>query len=157
MTGAAQWAQSQAMSSSANSTMTRTKRLMTTPDGAKGIDALAKFGVVYLASPYTRFPRGLEMAFIEVCRIAAKMVKAGVKVYSPIAHTHPIATHGSICKTDHSLWLPFDFALMRKADALCVAKMEGWEHSFGVAEEIQMFRADQKPIFYLDPETMTIG
>lgn len=121
------------------------------------MNELAKFGVVYLATPYTKYPRGLEMAFIDACRIAAKMVQAGIKVYSPIAHTHPIACHGGISKTDHSLWLPFDFALMRKADALCVAKMDGWDQSFGVAEEIQMFKADHKPIFFLDPETMTIG
>jgi len=97
------------------------------------------------------------MAFIEACRIAAKMVQAEIRVYSPIAHTHPIAVHGGINKTDHSIWLPFDFALMRKADALCVAKMDGWDSSFGIAEEIQVFKSDQKPIFYLDPETMEIA
>src|SRR5690349_17043657 len=106
------------------------------------MNELKRFSVVYLASPYTKFPRGTEMAFIEVCRIAARMVEAGVKVYSPIAHTHPIAVYGNISKTDHSIWLPFDFALMRKADALCVAEMDGWDVSFGVAEEIQIFRAD---------------
>src|SRR5690349_15208591 len=117
---------------------------------------LKPYGIIYLATPYTRYRTGIEMAFIDAARLTAKLIKSGLKIYSPIVHTHPIAIHGNIDAKDHSIWLPFDFAMMRKADVLLVAQMDGWDESFGIAEEIQVFNCDHKPIFYLDPDTMEI-
>lgn len=125
------------------------------------IDDVAKFGLVYLATPYSKYPprdnlTGLEAAFRDASRLAARLLRAGVKVYSPIAHTHPIAMHGHLDALDHAIWLPFDAAIMAKADALVVAKMTGWQDSTGVKHEIGVFAQAEKPIYYLDPETLEV-
>jgi hypothetical protein len=105
--------------------------------------------LAYLASPYSRFPRGLAEAFIEAARITAKLVRAGVNVYSPIAHTHFVAIYGDLDPLDHSLWLKFDENMMSRADALIVAHMEGWQESVGIAHEIEFFERAGKPIYDL--------
>lgn len=110
--------------------------------------------LAYLATPYSRFPLGLEAAFIEASQIAAKLLKSGVKVYSPIAHTHPIGFYGGLDMLDLSIWLPFDEAMMERADILIVAHMQGWDESTGVKHEIAFFEREKKPIFDLDPITM---
>lgn len=126
---------------------------MNAPDKFK---ALRKDGLFYLATPYSKFPRGIQVAFREASRLTAQLMSLGVDVYSPIVHTHPMAVYGKISPLNHSVWLPFDEKMMARADALLVAKMETWESSFGIAHEISVFNKSHKPIFYLNPETMVI-
>jgi hypothetical protein len=118
------------------------------------IKDLAEYGLCYLATPYTKYPEGIESAFILAASIAGVLLKRGVKIYSPIAHTHPIAVHAFLDPLDHKIWLPFDQAMMERSDILVVAKMRGWDRSFGVAHEIEWFTEAGKPVCYLDPATL---
>jgi len=117
---------------------------------------LKVFNLVYLGTPYTGYPHGHEMAFIEACKIASRLITAGVNIYSPIAHTHPIAIHGILDHLDYKLWLNFDSSMMRVADAFLIAKMEKWDHSFGLAHETAYFKSVSKPIYHIDPDTMIV-
>ena len=110
----------------------------------------------YLATPYTKYKPGIEQAFIDAAKLAAMLIRAGMKVYSPITHCHAIAVHGNLDPLDHSIWLPLDEAMMNACSVLIVAHMEGWQESYGVAEEIKFFEAAGKPIFDLDPKTLVM-
>jgi hypothetical protein len=119
-------------------------------------DELAKFDLVYLGTPYSKYPAGIEAAFCDAAALTSRLLVAGVKVYSPIAHTHPIAIYGKLDPYDHKIWLPFDQAIMNAAKAMIVAKMEGWDTSFGIKHEIEYFTGARKPVFYLDPITLAV-
>lgn len=107
-------------------------------------------GYWYLATPYSKFPGGIELAFKNACIAAAKLIKEGVKVYCPIAHTHPIAIHGGIDPLDHNIWMPVDKPLMEAAVGLLICKMPTWEESIGIAEEIKHFKENGKPIYEMN-------
>jgi nucleoside 2-deoxyribosyltransferase len=109
---------------------------------------LTRFKLVYLGSPYTKYAAGIEQAFRDVSEIAAEMLRDGVKVYSPIAHTHPIAVYGNLDPLNHEIWLPFDQAMMDAAEAMVIADMSGWQDSYGVKYEIDYFRAAGKPVYF---------
>jgi len=117
---------------------------------------LKKYKIVYLATPYTRYPTGIVPAFRDACTIAAKLVKAGVSVYSPIAHIHPIAFHGEINPLDNDIWVPFNVPMMEVSDVLLVTKMLSWEVSAGIKHEIEFFTKANKPVYYLDVLTMEV-
>lgn len=110
----------------------------------------------YLATPYSLYPGGPHRAFEDASRLAAKLLRAGVKVYSPIAHTHPLAIYGDIDPLDHAIWMPFDEAMMTAAHVLIVAELPSWDESKGVAHEIAFFERAGKPIYHLNPETLTM-
>ena len=59
----------------------------------------------YLASPYSLYAQGTETAFKEACRAAAELIRRGIVVFCPIAHSHVIAEHGHLDALDHRLWL----------------------------------------------------
>lgn len=120
------------------------------------MEALRRGGLIYVATPYSQFEGGLDAAFVEACQITARLIRYGVRAYSPIAHTHPIAIHGGLDPLSHDLWLEFDHAIMSVCDALCIAMMDGWEESYGVNYEREFFVLAGKPVFYLDPETMEV-
>lgn len=103
----------------------------------------------YLATPYSRYPRGLEAAFMDAAELCARLMQIGVHCYSPIAHTHPVAMYGHIDPLNHAIWLPFDEQIMERCDVLIVAHMDGWQESKGIAHEIKFFEQMGKPIFDL--------
>lgn len=105
---------------------------------------------LYLATPYSKYPDGLEAAFIEASACAGWLIREGVRVYSPIAHTHPIAIHSEQDPLDHAIWLPADEPFMRTAGALAVAMMPTWQQSKGIAHEIDLFERLGKPVMYLE-------
>lgn len=113
--------------------------------------ARAATGYWYLATPYTRYPEGIEAAFIGASIGAATLIKLGVAVFSPIAHTHPVGIHGGIDPMDLDLWLKVDRPLMNAAHGLIVFKMESWETSRGVEHEVEVFGRAGKPIEYVSP------
>ena len=104
----------------------------------------------YLASPYSKYPEGLEKAFEHVAAAAGEMIRRGIRVYSPIAHTHPIAIHSGQDPLDHGTWIPADVPFMHAASGLAVLKMPSWEISYGIEVEIEEFRESGKPIRFLD-------
>lgn len=118
---------------------------------------LQQYRLCYLATPYTGYRGGrINDAFSDASEIAAALLTTGIRVYSPIAHCHPIAVFGQLDPLDHSVWIPFDEAMMEAADCLIVAHMDGWEDSFGIKHEIDFFTKDGKPVFDLDPASMVI-
>jgi hypothetical protein len=108
----------------------------------------------YLASPYSKYPLGIEKAWQHICEQAALLIEAGVPIYSPIAHTHPIAVYGKIDPYAHDIWLPADLPLMQQASGMIVCMMETWDKSYGISEEIKEFTKLGKPIIYMTPDVI---
>ena len=111
----------------------------------------------YLATPYSKYAGGLEAAFIEAAKQTALLVKAGVRVYSPICHTHPAAIHGGIDPLDHGIWLPADKPFMDAACGLIVCMLDGWTTSYGISVEINEFARAHKVIVYMHPGVVPPG
>lgn len=107
--------------------------------------------MIYLATPYSKYVGGLNLAHMHACRIVARLIKEGMAVYSPIAFTHPVAAYGGIDPLDHDIWLAFDENMMELCDECLVAKMPGWEVSKGVQHEIAWFSLRGKPVRFYEP------
>lgn len=105
----------------------------------------------YLATPYSKYPLGSAAAEKIACENAALLILAGIPVFSPIAHSHGIATHGVINPFDHEVWMALDRVFMKAARGLIVLKAEGWETSRGVNEEMKFFREANKPVWPMEP------
>lgn len=108
-------------------------------------------GYWYLATPYSKYPLGIEAAFRIACVQTGLLMRAGVPVFSPIAHTHPISVHASMDPLDHGVWMPVDFPMMHAARGAVVCMMDGWDTSYGVGVEIKTFRDAGKQVVYMTP------
>lgn len=103
----------------------------------------------YLATPYTDYCQGRTAAFQHAAEAAAALLRRGLLVYSPIAHSHPIAEHGRLDPCDQHLWMALDLEMLDRCNSLLVVQMPGWNESAGVAAEIAHAEATEKPISYL--------
>lgn len=106
----------------------------------------------YLATPYTNYAQGHVEAANMACRKAAELMLAGVPVFSPIAHSHPIAVEGLRDKQlDHDFWMRADAPMMEAASGLIVVMCDGYNTSRGVQEEIRRFQTAGKPVVFWIP------
>jgi hypothetical protein len=110
-----------------------------------------KKSLVYQASPYSHpDPAVREARFQEVCRAAAHLMRAGLHVFSPIAHTHPISLAGKL-PGDWEYWKSYDEAVLSTCLTLAVLKLDGWEQSKGVQGEVEIARTLKLATYYAGP------
>lgn len=106
--------------------------------------------MIYLASPYTHPDHAvMEARFDASCRAAGKLMAKGVVVFSPIAHTHPIAVQCELPR-GWEFWEQFDREFVEASDRLVVLKLDGWDASKGVAAEIKIAEAAGIPVVFCD-------
>lgn len=101
---------------------------------------------IYLAIPYSGMA---EHSFKTANKVAAELMNLGFIVFSPISHSHPIASQCSV-PGDWSYWEKFDTEFLKWCDKVIVVKLKGWEKSKGVAAEISIANDLNKPVEYLD-------
>ena len=104
----------------------------------------------YLATPYAKHVHGKEEAFKEAARAAGLLIQHGVHVFSPIAHSHPIAELCNMEKDSHDLWMPLDLAILKGSNGVLVNPIPGWRISKGIEMEINAARELGLPVYRLD-------
>lgn len=111
----------------------------------------------YVATPYAKFAAGREAAWRMACEEAALLMREGVRVFCPIAHSYPIAMFGKILPTDHDFWMAVDRPFMEACGGIIVVMANGWRQSRGVAEEMTHFANANKPTIYMKPGIVPAG
>ena len=108
--------------------------------------------MIYLATPYSHpDPEVMEQRFQQACKVAGKLMGQGHIVFSPIAHTHPIAVEGNLDR-GWGFWGKFDYEFVSFSEEVWVVKMDGWDTSRGVAAEIKLATELGKPVKFLEAE-----
>ena len=115
---------------------------------------------VYLATPYSHKDKAISaMRFRRINEVAAKLMKKGYIVYSPISATHPIAETGLLPDfadgthmDNWRFWQRQDEPFIDWADELWVYTTYGWLDSVGVQGEIEMAAAKGKLVRFICPE-----
>jgi hypothetical protein len=114
--------------------------------------------LVYLASPYSHpDPLIKRQRFWRVTEAAALLTKElasrEVAFYVPIIMTHPMECVLQVDNQNltHEEWMQFDSIFWAKCDELWVLKLDGWEESSGVREEIEYFTKAGKTIRFIPP------
>ena len=113
-------------------------------------------GFWYVATPYSKHPKGIYIAFEEAADITAWLLSFGLPVYSPIVHGHVLCSGGDLNPVDHDFWMKVDTPFMNAASGLIVIKMDGYKESLGVLSEIKHFEDQGKAVLFLDPRDHTI-
>ncbi len=105
--------------------------------------------IIYLISPYSDpDPAVRAKRFRDACLVAAALLQTGHSVFSPIAFSHPLVEYG--LPTDWSFWERYNREHLARCHEVLVLKLDGWEESVGVQEEIRIAWQLGKPIWFLD-------
>lgn len=114
-------------------------------------------GLVYLASPYShRLTEIRDLRHFRVCMAAAALMRRGIMVFSPIAHSHPIVKHGGL-PTGWDWWQKYERLYIDACSRMIVLQLDGWEESRGVQDEIRMMQEMGKAVEYMTLEDALDG
>ena len=106
--------------------------------------------LVYLATPYSHPEPAVRQSRFEAAnRAAAKLMNSGVKIFSPISHTHPIAEAGQL-PLGWAYWQEYDRAILKCCHKIIVLKLAGWEQSKGVKGELDIAKELGLEIEYIE-------
>lgn len=109
--------------------------------------------LIYLAAPYSHQMPELEKVREEtVTRVAARMMNAGVNVFSPLTHSCALIETGELDDEGWDFWKTIDLTYLESASALVVLAMHGWTTSTGVQAEIEHASDIGLPIIYTAPK-----
>lgn len=107
----------------------------------------------YLASPYNDpDPAVMQQRFEQTCQAAAALMRQGLRILSPVAHSHPIAQYGLPKGWDY--WREVDLMLLEHCDGLIVLTLDGWAESRGVSAETEYAAKHNYPIRYEYPDDL---
>jgi len=91
---------------------------------------------IYLCIPYSHIdPDVRHQRFDTANRGAAKLIKEGHVVFSPISHSHPIAPYiGN--PNNSAFWVAQDLSFIEWCDEMHVICIDGWRESKGIKAEM---------------------
>jgi len=104
---------------------------------------------IYLASPYSGTKNQEQKRFEAVCKLAGEILGPTHHIFSPIAHSHPIAIRSEL-PVDHDFWIDFNRTWLEWADEVWVAMIPGWKESAGVQWEVEWAKKSGKNVRYLN-------
>lgn len=108
-------------------------------------------GYTYLASPYSSPDEAVRLRRFEAAaEAAARMMREGRVVFSPIAHSHPIDAFFPEPESGE-FWHTQDVHFLRHADRMAVLMLHGWRESKGIARELAVARELHIPVEYIEP------
>jgi hypothetical protein len=94
--------------------------------------------MVYLASPYTHADKAVQadrfLAVVKACGWLMVNSSDAQMIYSPIAHTHPIADN-CVLPGHWGFWETCDKAMLSRCSEIWVFCIPGWSKSTGVKAE----------------------
>ena len=123
-------------------------KLMRVKNNDNELDIPEKFW--YLATPYSKYPLGIEQAYLDAAKMTALLMEHKVFVFSPIVHTHTPAkyTTGNPLTSDY--WFSLDEKYIMLSKGIIVCKMKGWEESEGIKKEVELANKLKLPVIYAD-------
>lgn len=105
--------------------------------------------MIYIASPYSHPDENIRInRFKKVSLYVADLVSKGYLAISPITYGHTLLDYKEM-PTDFEFWENFCIGLLSKSDVMYVYKLDGWDTSKGVLNEIKYAENNNIPIVYV--------
>ena len=92
----------------------------------------------------------MQDRYEKACKYAGKLIEQGHNAYSPIAHSHGIAIHGTLPLTA-DFWWPINREMIDWADECHCLMIPGWQYSAGIRQECKYISQIEKTLLYIEP------
>jgi hypothetical protein len=116
----------------------------------------------FIAGPYTDTDDAVKnFRYEALTRAYAQYIAHQHTAVCCITLTHPpdkiISRQKGIATLGSAYWTDADVPFMNISQTLVVVQLPGWEKSTGTQKEIAYFRAQGKPILYIEPNDFILG
>ncbi|MCK9468404.1 MAG: DUF1937 family protein [Porticoccaceae bacterium] len=110
---------------------------------------LAAQPIMYVGSAYMHPDPSVRAQRCQMVTLATGgLIKKGVVAFSPIAHSHPIASQVDL-DGGFETWRYFDLSMIASMELFGMLLMDGFMESKGMAEELRYARLLRKPVYVI--------
>lgn len=120
------------------------------------LSAITPSMLVYVAAPYSAKNEdgGEDLITVhnrmrDVCLCMNKLMRRGIKPISPLT-MHLLRTYDPKLPGDWAYWGAYSELMLNNCDVMIVLMIDGWKESVGVTAEIELAKATDKPIIYIE-------
>ena len=106
-------------------------------------------GFWYLATPYSKYPGGVDEAYLAALRVFEQLRQNKVLIYSPIAHTHGLAVRYNL-DGNFKFWQKHNDIMIMASSGIIVAMLPSWKESRGIENEVEFAQRIGKPVIYYE-------
>ncbi|MCL2625132.1 MAG: DUF1937 family protein [Planctomycetaceae bacterium] len=108
--------------------------------------------MLYLACPYSHHDEAVRrQRYHLACRAAAKLMQAGIVVFSPLANSVPAVEFGGL-ELSHPEFMALDLPILQRCNEMLILALDGWQQSIGVQQELGTAIALKKPVTIIKEE-----
>ena len=108
--------------------------------------------LIYVSSPYSHTDESVvEERVLLVTKYVAKLVRDGIMAISPITYGDALLKVRKL-PSDYAFWNTFCLSLLSKCYKMIVYKIDGWEESIGVKDEIRYCLENNIEVEYIEVE-----
>lgn len=106
---------------------------------------------IYLACCYTHEDQKVRDDRAEkIMKKAAELIQEGYFVFSPITHSHEMAKKYDLPIT-FEYWAAANHSMIDWCDTVMVLKLNGWNESKGVKDEVEYSVCANKEVVFVNP------
>lgn len=110
----------------------------------------------YVALPYSKAcPAEKVFRFELANKYTARLLKQGLKPFSPITHSHPLRDYDVGTEWKH--WQEYDEHVLRACKEIHVLMLPGWQDSVGLAAELKLAQEEGIRIVWIKIEDIWDG
>ena len=105
---------------------------------------------IYLACYSHEDPQVRDNRAKQIMKKAAELIRDGYFVFSPITHSHEMSKRYNLPST-FEYWAAANHSMIDWCDTVAVLKLDGWEDSKGVDDEIIYAHVTGKKLVFVNP------
>lgn len=107
--------------------------------------------MIFISAPYSHVDKAVTEARLkQVANYCANLIRSGKTAVSPLLYGHTILQYVNI-GSDYVSWRKFCVEVLSNCIEMHVLKIEGWQESTGVADEIATANSTYIPVVYIEP------
>lgn len=108
--------------------------------------------MIYVAAPYSSPLVGVqEQRLDRTIEFVLHLTRQGVTAFSPVVYFYPVARALNLPE-DATTWHNHNMQFLRRADAVFVLRLTGWDQSKGVQVEMKLAKALGVQIAHFAPD-----
>lgn len=108
--------------------------------------------MIYVAAPYSSPLVGIQEQRLErTIEFVLHLTSRGVTAFSPVTYFYPLARALNLPE-DATTWHNHNMQFLRRAEAMFVLRLTGWDQSKGVQVEMKLAKALNIEIAHFAPD-----
>lgn len=113
--------------------------------------------LIFVCTPYSNDDENIVKYRKKIAgEVCLRLVAKGIYAISPVVYGCALMEYGENTDGSWNYWQKFCETFLINSKAVYVIKIDGWDKSIGVSQEILFAITHKIPVYFINPETLVL-